>query len=417
METKKFYPLRPIQRFFIDTHFKKAKSTMMNVGMLLRLSPVVDMERLSDAVNEVLKAHDIFRCRLTINPDTEDICQTFDGDIIEVQIEKISDEEFELLRKKRLKTPYKIMNQPLYHIYLFETPTAKYFYVDFYHAVMDSVSIMTIFRRELNFNYLGRHIDETESYAQFVAEEAITFPDELEKGHNYWRNMLSDFDAEKNLPPVDVKNVQAWTKGILDGTFKTISEEFFRTTRLSENKFFLAAFMMTLAKVTSSKKTLATWLDNGRGKDEKNQIMGLTTNIFPCAWDFEEDMTFADFFNIFAGKIRQELDYKKSLDIVYNEGLADDVPSFMFQKNIVTDHFTIGNTTANVIDMPPNEISAAQNSLDLKIFAGDDGMYKWRLTYDAGRFSADSMKKFIAAMEEILHVVQNKDTRLSQILS
>ena len=417
METKKFYPLRPIQRYFIDTHFKKAKSTMMNVGMLLKLSPVVNMKRLAAAVNEVLKAHDIFRCRLTINPDTEDICQTFDGEIVEVQIEKTSDEEFELLRKKRLEEPYKIMNQPLYHIHLFETPTSKYFYVDFYHAVMDSVSIMTIFKRELNFYYLGRYLDEPESYAQFVAEESITSPDELKEGHNYWRNLLADFDAKKNLPPVDVENVQAWTKGTLDGKFKTISEEFFRKTHLSENRFFLAAFMKTLSKVTDSKKVFATWLDNGRGKDEKNQIMGLMTNIFPCAWNFGEDMTFADFFNIFSGKIRQELEYKKSLDIVYNEGLAADVPSFMFQKNTITNHFTIGNTTANVEDMPPNEISAAQNSVDIKIFSGDDGMYSWRLTYDAGRFSADSMKNFVSAMEEILREIQNNDTRLSKILS
>ena len=417
METKKFYPLRPIQRFFIDTHFKKAKSTMMNVGMLLKLSPAIDMERLVTAVNAVLQAHDIFRCRLTINPDTEDICQTFDGEIAEVQIEEISDEEFELLRKKRLETPYKIMNQPLYHIYLFKTPTAKYFYVDFYHAVMDSVSIMTIFRRELNYFYIGRYVDETESYARFVEEEAVTSPDELKAGHNYWRNLLADFDAAKNLPPVDVENVQAWTKGTLDGPFKNISEEFFRDTRLGENKFFLAVFMLTLAKVTGSKKVFATWLDNGRGKDDKNQIMGLTTNIFPCAWDFSEDITFEDFFNIFYGKIRQELDYKKSLDIVYTDGLADDVPSFMFQKNIVTDHFTIGGTTATVVDMPPNEISAAQNSLDIKIFSRDDGLYWWKLTYDAGRFSADSMKNFVATFEEILRVVQDKNSRIAQILS
>ena len=29
---KGFYPLRPIQRWLIDTHFNKAKSTMMNIG-------------------------------------------------------------------------------------------------------------------------------------------------------------------------------------------------------------------------------------------------------------------------------------------------------------------------------------------------------------------------------------------------
>ena len=55
----------------------------------------------------------------------------FSGDenqklIIPVRIEKISDEELEL-RKKELEKPFPIVNEPLYRIYLFETPTAKYF--------------------------------------------------------------------------------------------------------------------------------------------------------------------------------------------------------------------------------------------------------------------------------------------------
>lgn len=414
MTTEKIYPLRPIQRFLIDTHFKKAKSTMMNVGMLLKLSPVADMERLAEAVTEVLKAHDIFRCRLAIDKETGDICQTFDGEIEPVTIEKISDEEFEFLRKKHLEQPYQIMSRPLYRIELFETSTEKYLYVDFYHAVMDSVSISNIFFRELNLRYRGRDINKKfESYAQFVAEEAMTPAIELEEGHKYWREMLKGFNAEKNLPPVDVKNIGAWTKGEIKVHLKSVSEEFFRKTRLSENKFFLAASMWTLRKITGSEKVFMTWLDNGRGKDDARKIMGLTTNIFPCTWDFSKPMSAEDFINIFYGKIRGELKYQKSLDIVYNEGLANDVPSFFFQKNVVTDHVMIGDTTAVVIDMPPNEISAVQNSLDVKIKAADDGIYRLQLTYDAGRFSADSMKNFVTVLENNLTALQNKSSLIN----
>ena len=50
----KYYPLRPIQRWLIDTHFNKAKSTMMNIGGLYKLSPQIDTQRLESAINEVL---------------------------------------------------------------------------------------------------------------------------------------------------------------------------------------------------------------------------------------------------------------------------------------------------------------------------------------------------------------------------
>ena len=42
--TDGFYPLRPIQRWLVDTHFRKANSTMMNIGALLKLDEAVDLE-------------------------------------------------------------------------------------------------------------------------------------------------------------------------------------------------------------------------------------------------------------------------------------------------------------------------------------------------------------------------------------
>ena len=70
MAERIFYPLRPIQRMLVDTHLKKAKSTMMNIGALMKLPSGVDMERLAEAINETLRAHDIFKCRLEFHPET-----------------------------------------------------------------------------------------------------------------------------------------------------------------------------------------------------------------------------------------------------------------------------------------------------------------------------------------------------------
>ena len=329
MNNGRFYPLRPIQRRLVDTHFKKAKSTMMNVGALMKLSPVIDMDRLADAINDTLDAHDIFRCRLVIHPETQDICQTFDGEIIKVKVEQTSDEEFELMRKKILRHPYKIINQPLYHIYLFVTPTAKYFYLDFYHAIMDGMSIAILFQREINLRYNGRNIPTIySSYANFILQEAQISPAALESGHAYWRRLLADFDH------VDVKDGKAWSKGKIKTKFKNISEEFFRKSRRNENNFFLAASMLALSKISGNKNIFMKSVHGGRTQALERHIMGLMYDVFPCTWNFENDMTVAEYLDTLMGKIQTELTYKKSLDIVYNEGLADDCPCLVFQKNI-----------------------------------------------------------------------------------
>ena len=416
MTSKIFYQLRPIQRRLVDTHFKKAKSTMMNVGALLKLSTVVDMDRLADAINETLKAHDIFRCRLVLHPKTQDICQTFDGEIVKVEVEKISDEEFELMRKKMLRHPYKIINQPLYHIYLFETPTSKYFYVDFYHAVMDGTSIAILFQRELNLRYNGRKVPpNSSSYAQFILHESQISPAALESGHAYWRGLLVNFDSTKNLPHIDVQGGKAWTKGEIKTKFKNISEEFFRKSRRNENNFFLAASMFTLSKMAGNDNIFMKFVHAGRTQAIERHVMGLMYDVLPCTWNFERDITVAEFLDTLTGKIQIELAYKKSLDIVYNEGLADDCPCLIFQKGIFNDHAIIGDTMATVIDMPPNEISAAENSLNIQIFAEEDGMYELWLEYDAGRFSEKLMKDFIDKLDEVILGMQNAKTLLSEI--
>ena len=68
-EESAFYPLRPVQRWMVDTHFLMARSTMMNTGALIELDPSIDLERLAAAANGVLANHDVFRCRLVIHPE------------------------------------------------------------------------------------------------------------------------------------------------------------------------------------------------------------------------------------------------------------------------------------------------------------------------------------------------------------
>ena len=90
---KKLYPLRPFQKWIIDRSFHKANSTMMNIGTFFEINPEIDSEKFIDALNKVMEIHDIFRCRFVFHPETNEICQRFDGEIFPVRVENWSDEE------------------------------------------------------------------------------------------------------------------------------------------------------------------------------------------------------------------------------------------------------------------------------------------------------------------------------------
>lgn len=412
---RKFYPLRPIQRWLVDTHFNKAKSTMMNIGGLYKLAAAIDMQHLADSINYVIERHDIFRCRLVFDPKTSELCQIFDDEIEPVKVEFLSNDEFKA-RMDKLKEPYYLIYEPLWRINVIETPTAKYLYVDFYHAIMDGTAAAYLFIREVDAAYRGRKSKrEPLKYADYVEEESKIPPESLAEGHAYWRKMLAPFDAKKHLPPVTVQDVSAWTQGNFEYKFKDLTEEFFRTTHLSENNYFLGATMLTLAKITGSKESIMSWVHNGRMNMHERRLMGLMLEQYPCAFDFHEDISIKDFLDRLEGQIQTSMRYRKSLDVVYNEGLQDECVSFIFQKGLFND-LILADTTAQIIYLPPNDISAVENATDVEIRGGEDGKYYAFVDYDASLYSEADMDGFALTMNKILLDMRDTSKNVSEIL-
>ena len=147
----------------------------------------------------------------------------------------------------------------------------------------------------------------------------------------------------------------------------------------------------------------------------ESRIMGLMLEQYPCAWDFREDIPVGEFLDKLKGQTQIGMTYRKSLDIVYNEGLEDDCVSFIFQKHIHGD-IMFADTTLEVIYLPPNEISAVENALDIEVDSQDTGTYNLFLDYDAGRYSEEEMKGFALTMEDVLIKMRDTNKTMSEIL-
>ena len=413
---KGFYPLRPMQRWLIDTHFNKAKSTMMNIGFLLKMSPELDPKQLEKAINEILDTYDIFKCRLVFHPETGELCQRFDGEVQHVTVEHWSDEEFELFRKF-LQEPYMLINKPLYRSYIFETPSANYFYMDFYHAIMDGTSLAMLFAHEMDVRYQGKKIKRVPSkYADYVAEEMKIPAEELEAGNNYWREITKIFDEKKHLPPVDVQNGGSWRENIVEHNFKNVTEKYFANKIRREHIFFLAASMLTLAKISGAKSSMLSWVHNGRMTVQERRLMGIMLEQYPISWNFETDMTVSDFLDKVEIKVNEEVIYRKSLASTYWEGSQDDCATFLFQKNFHADEIFVDGKSLKAVEFLPNAWSAVENSLDIEVNLTDAGNYYVELDYDASRYSEQSMKNFAEVMDEIILQLQDEKLLISKIL-
>ena len=110
--------------------------------------------------------------------------------------------------------------------------------------------------------------------------------------------------------------------------------------------------------------------------------------------------------------------YRRSLSTVYDEGLEDDCATFIFQKRALgaLNGMIFDGKPAEMISLPLNEISAAENSLDIEINLGDDGKYFVELDYDASRYSEAAMYRFAATLDEIILAMKDDNCMISTIL-
>lgn len=415
---KEFYPLRPFQKWILDRNFNKAKSIMFNVGSFFKISPQIDVERLVDACNQVFYRHDIFRQKFVFHPETSEICQRFDGEILPVRVENWSDEEFNFM-KKTVNEPYFLIDKPMYKFFCFKTPSQNYFLADVHHSIIDGTAIILLLIHEVNMIYQGKKIKPAVQFADLIAEE-MQIPEEIsEIARNYWRDILKNFVGENYLPPPDISEKSLWKKGSFECEFKNISQRFFRESGNKETFFFMAASMFALAKITNQKKSLITAIHNGRTNQKEMRIFGLMIEQMPIGLDFSKNLALAEILQILEKNFEDGLKNRHGLDYVYDGGFEDNLASFMFQKKNFSyqDYFVFDGHKCEVEEITNNFWSAAQNALDIEITLLENGKYSLILDYDAGIYSETAIKNFAELMDEIILKMQGENIFSDEILN
>ena len=148
-----------------------------------------------------------------------------------------------------------------------------------------------------------------------------------------------------------------------------------------------------------------TWVHNGRITPAERRLMGLMLDQFPISWDFSKDISVAEFLTGLEAKIAEGLKYRKSLDVVYDEGLEDKCACFILQKGAIgrRGEMKLGNSSVTFEELPANEINVAENIIDIEFNAHDDGTFALVLNYDIKYYSRDSMKRFTQKITDIMN--------------
>ena len=280
---------------------------------------------------------------------------------------------------------------------------------------MDGTSGGILFFHEVDMRYKGKKISRTPlNYSDYILEELKVSPEELAEGNKFWCEMLAGFDEKKHLPPADIEGEDEYKQNYFFVDLKNIRQDYFLKTKKKEHIYFLAAAMLATAKSAGVKNSIMSWIHNGRYNAQERRLMGPMLEQFPISWDFEKDLTAAEFLNGLEEKINISFEYRRSLGSVYQSGFQDECMTFMFQKSIYV--LPIDNLPNELIDVPKNEWFAAENTLDVEVHLNTDGIYYLYLDYDASIYSDAAMQNFAKTFDEIVLQLQDENIFISEIL-
>ena len=143
-------------------------------------------------------------------------------------------------------------------------------------------------------------------------------------------------------------------------------------------------------------------------------------NQYPIAWNFQENCSVAAFLQGLEAKVNEGFRHTDSLASVYDQGLEDSCASFILQKGDmmanISSSFSFCGAAAEIVDMPVNKGSAAENTLDIHVVAGSSDHYRFKLEYDSGLYSRKLIEDYAALLGKFITELQNTEKMVSELL-
>ena len=164
-EKREVYPLTGSQKGIFAECMKNPESTVYNIPFLFELESSVDVQKLSDAISQMIAAHPYLLTKVYLS-DSGEMVQKPCEEAFVPEVVRTTNEQFEKI-KDELVRPFKLEKGRLFRAGIYVTEDRKYLFTDFHHILADGNSYDIIFE-DIDRAYLGEKL-EKESYTGFDA--------------------------------------------------------------------------------------------------------------------------------------------------------------------------------------------------------------------------------------------------------
>lgn len=390
------YPLTNLQLYFA---YVMRGNTTANLPFFYRLDERTDLRRLKFAVEQLFEVHPELKAIIQM---AEGRYQIFRDDKrkIDIPIVKLSDAQWAETRKGLLYPYLYGEGENLFHIGIYETDSANYFFFDIAHIMGDGMTMNVLFE-DLNQLYLGKAVEpETYTFYEYILDEKDRDARGLRtKNEAYFQGLMKDFKVRKSiLTRKDCYSLEHGVNAVLKDRFETLNRRnvtaFCRKYGVSENVFFLTAYNLSIGIFSGEKDTVSSSIHSGRTDSRWNRLAGplFLTYFFRCTETTDQTVP-----ELLKANGKQIMDTMRC----YISNLHADEMFFQYQGDILNID-TIGGYPAE-----RQHIQLDALPFHLQVFTDERGYY-YELRYWENRFDAAQLRNFMIVMESLMDAMQEE---------
>ncbi|MCR5505429.1 MAG: AMP-binding protein [Bacilli bacterium] len=414
---KEEHPLTAEQLYMVDYQLYTPRSTMYNLFSMLKVDKdMFEMDKLASTLETVIRNHPALLTTFHFNNDGE-IIQRYTPDVFQpIQVEKISEFEFESL-KDSLVMPFKIIDGKLYRCRVFETEKNGYVFFDVHHTVFDGTSLK-VFMGNIAKTYMGTMPDPDYYYLMLADREEAVKTDFYQESKEYFEKLYDGVEWS-SYPKIDRESRENELGEIFVplGIEQPQMNAMERQYRISRNEFFITVAAIAISVYNNKNDIKLSWIYNGREDMQMMSTVGLLFRDLPIGLRFNDKMTLRDAFAEVHNQVQGGIEHSCYAYVDKSNQVGNAESAYLLYQQDIRDMSGQNGMDIETVDIRQNQ-AASQTILDMEILDGKEGLILM-IDYAASRYNQESMEKFRDIFVNTAHALvthnSQKDVTIASI--
>jgi len=387
------------------------------VPLLYKLPDFVDVNKLKHALELFIKGHSYILSKIVLQDDVLMMQPSeFSEDIVEIKEIKSLDEV-----RPMFCSTMNLMNDRLFRMEIYKTPSVNYLYLDFHHIIVDgsswSVLMTEIGRAYDTGSVLGEIIDGAE-----IANEELKLrqSDEWKTQREWYLKEFANAEDTDSMPvPSNIDRTDN-DRGLIETNFQipvkleTI-ESICLKHNVKESIVFTAAWGKLLANFTAENKAFFGNIYTGRTDKRTRQAMTMMVHTMPVFMEMPSEKGIDEWLNSVAEQqkaTREKSAYSFS-DIHQDLNLRSDI-IFAYHGRVVPT--TIFDFYLNGTQVKGQDLRIARPgiTIDGQLLvtpnATESSDYNIRISYKSSLYSAEMIAEMAESYAAILNSMAKAET-------